>query len=127
MTAEHCRDLLQAVLKTGPIEFDGNKAEITADSYGVLDRVSAAMARCPGTSVEIGAHSDSDGSASRNRERTQARADAIVDFLVGAGVRRERLTAVGYGELAPIADNSTAAGKAANRRIEFTVELPGGG
>jgi OOP family OmpA-OmpF porin len=127
VTAAHCRDLLQAVLKVGPIEFDGNKADIIADSYGVLDRVSAAMARCPDADVEIGAHSDSDGSASRNRDRTQARADAIVDFLVGAGVKRERLTAVGYGESAPIADNTTAAGKAANRRIEFTVELPEGG
>ncbi len=127
VTAERCRDLLQAVLKTGRIEFDGDKAEITADSYGVLDRVSAAMARCSSASVEIGAHSDSDGSASRNRQRTQTRADSIVDFLVGAGVRRERLTAVGYGESAPIADNSTAEGKAANRRIEFTVELPSGG
>ena len=76
---------------------------------------------------KVGAHSDSEGSTSRNRDRTQARADAIVDFLVSAGIRRERLVAVGYGEKNPIADNSTDEGKAANRRIEFSVALPNGG
>ena len=127
VVAERCGELLQAVLKTGRIEFDGNKAEIAGDSYGFLDRVSATVARCPDANIEIGAHTDSEGSASRNRDRTQARADAIVDFLVNAGVRRERLTAVGYGEDNPIADNKTDQGKVANRRIEFAVELSGGG
>jgi OOP family OmpA-OmpF porin len=124
---ERCRDLLQAVLQVGAIQFEGDKAQVADDSYGTLDRVSATIARCPDAKVEVGAHSDSDGTAARNRDRTQARAEAIVDFLVGAGVQRERLTAVGHGESSPIADNSTAAGKAANRRIEFTIELPDGG
>jgi len=124
---KRCGELLQAVLRVGTIEFAGSKADIATDSYGVLDRISAAMARCPDASIEVGAHSDSEGSAARNRDRTQARADAIVEFLVGAGIRRERLTAVGYGESAPIADNSTPAGKAANRRIEFTVAVSEGG
>lgn len=127
VAAERCSELLRAALKTGRIEFDGNKAGIAGDSYGLLDRVSASVARCPDASIEVGAHSDSEGSSSRNRDRTQARAEAIVDFLVNAGVKRERLSAVGYGESNPIADNGTAEGKAANRRIEFSVELPGGG
>ena len=58
---------------------------------------------------------------------TQARAEAIVDYLVDAGVERERLKAVGYGEDKPVAENSTKVGKAANRRIEFTVAIPEGG
>jgi OOP family OmpA-OmpF porin len=124
VTAERCSELLQAVLKVGRIEFDGVQPDILAESYGFLDRVSATVARCPDVSIEVGAHTDSDGSASGNRERTTARAEAIVDYLVDAGIRRERLTAVGYGEDNPIADNSTDAGKAANRRIEFSVELP---
>ena len=124
VTAERCSELLQAVLKVGRIEFDGVEPDILAESYGFLDRVSATVARCPEAAIEVGAHTDSDGSASGNRERTTARAEAIVDYLVDAGIRRERLTAVGYGEDNPIADNSTDAGKAANRRIEFSVELP---
>jgi OOP family OmpA-OmpF porin len=114
-------------MKTGQIEFDGAKADITADSHGFLDRVATTIARCPETNIEVGAHTDSEGSASRNRDRTQARAEAIVDYLVDSGIRRERLTAVGYGEENPIADNGTDAGKAANRRIEFSVALPSDG
>jgi OOP family OmpA-OmpF porin len=117
---------MQAVLKVGGIGFDGGKAELTEDSEGILDRASAVIARCPDAEVEVGAHSDSDGSAARNRALTQSRAETIVEYLVAAGVKRERLTAVGYGETKPIADNSTAAGKAANRRIEFTFTEPAG-
>jgi outer membrane protein OmpA-like peptidoglycan-associated protein len=127
VAAAECRDKLQAVLQSGRIAFDGTQADISADSVGVLDRVSAVIARCPDAEIEVGAHSDSDGSSSRNRDRTQARADAIVDFLVTAGIKRERLAGVGYGEKNPIADNATAAGKAANQRIEFSVALPDGG
>jgi OmpA-OmpF porin, OOP family len=126
VTANQCSDLVQTVLKTGGIGFDGGKANLTEDSEGILDRASAVIARCPEAGVEVGAHSDSDGSAVRNRDLTQARAETIVEYLVAAGVKRERLTAVGYGETKPIADNATAAGKAANRRIEFTFTEPAG-
>jgi len=121
VTADNCRDMLQGALRTGAIAFNGTKADLTEDSVGVLDRVSAILARCPSAGVEIGAHSDSDGSEKLNLDLTQARAEAIEEHLVVGGVRRERLTAVGYGEANPVADNDTAAGKAANRRIEFTV------
>ena len=127
VAAVECRDLLQSVLQTGRIAFDGTKADITEDSIGLLDRVAAAISRCTGVVIEVGAYSDKEGSASRNKDRTQARAEAIVDNLVGAGVRREALTAVGYGEANPVADNSTDAGRAANQRIEFTVAVPGAG
>jgi OOP family OmpA-OmpF porin len=127
IAAADCRDRIQAVLQTGRIAFDGTQADISADSLGLLDRVSAVITRCPDAAIEVGAHSDSEGSTSRNRDRTQARADAIVEFLVSAGVKRERLAGVGYGEKNPIADNATAAGKAANQRVEFAVALPDGG
>ncbi len=126
VAADQCRDLMQTVLKAGGIGFDGGKAGLTEDSEGILDRASAVIARCPEAGVEVGAHSNSDGSAARNRDLTQARAETIVEYLVAAGVKRERLTAVGYGETKPIADNTTAAGKAANRRIEFTFTEPAG-
>jgi OOP family OmpA-OmpF porin len=127
VTPAGCRDLIDGVVQTGGIAFEGTSADISVDSVGILDRIAAAMARCSGAHVEVGAFSDNQGSASRNRDRTQARAEAIVEFLVSAGIRRERLTAVGYGEDKPIADNNTEAGRAINQRVEFAVALAAGG
>jgi outer membrane protein OmpA-like peptidoglycan-associated protein len=127
VAADRCRDMLQAALQAGRIEFDEVKSTLAADSFGALDRISSVVARCPDANIEVGAHSDGDGSAPKNKDRTQSRAETIVDYLVNAGVKRERLTAVGYGETKPIADNNTAQGKAANRRIEFSVAAPSGG
>ncbi len=122
-----CRDRLQADLKTGRIEFDGANATLAESSLGLLDRVAGTLLRCGRIGVEVAAHADSDGSESKNRELTQSRAETVVDYIVDAGVKREQLTAVGYGEDNPIADNATEEGKRANRRIEFLVQLPDGG
>ena len=121
VSLDDCHGMLADVLKTGSISFDGAQADIASDSLGLLDRVAAVVARCPDADVQVGAYSDSQGSASKNRDRTQARADAIVDFLVSAGVKRERLSGVGYGEDHPIADNGTAEGRAQNERVEFSL------
>jgi outer membrane protein OmpA-like peptidoglycan-associated protein/osmotically-inducible protein OsmY len=125
VSPERCRDLLGAELQAGRIDFDDDKSEIADRSFGMLDRVAAVLQRCPEASISIAAHTDSDGSTSRNRDLSQARATAIVEYLVGAGVRRERLTGTGFGESKPIADNSTDEGKARNRRIEFTMTVRG--
>jgi OmpA-OmpF porin, OOP family len=122
-----CRDLLQKLLALGRIEFKGGEAEVSEDSFGVLDRVAATLGRCPEASIEVGAHTDAEGSTANNLELSQSRADAIVEFLVDAGVKRERLSAVGYGESNPITDNATPEGRVANRRIEFVLQVPEGG
>jgi OOP family OmpA-OmpF porin len=122
-----CRDLLQTLLALGRIEFDGGEADISDDSFGILDRVAATLGRCPEATIDVGAHTDSEGSTANNLELSQSRADAIVEFLVDAGVKRERLTAVGYGEAKPITDNASPEGRVANRRIEFVLEVPEGG
>lgn len=119
-----CRDLLQRALSVGRIQFDGGNADVSSDSFGPLDRVAATIERCRDTTIEVGAHTDSDGSTAQNLELSRARADAIVEYLVDAGVKRERMAAVGYGESSPVADNATTPGKAANRRIEFILQVP---
>jgi len=124
LVAGDCHDALEAVLKTGRIAFSSGQTDIAADSFGLLDRVSAVVARCADADVDVAAYSSSQGSASKNRDRTQARADAIVDFLVSAGIKRERLSGVGYGEDHPIADNNTPEGRAQNERIEFSLAVP---
>jgi OOP family OmpA-OmpF porin len=120
---ERCRDLLSAELQAGRIDFDSDKTEVADRSFGMLDRVAAVLQRCPQANIEIASHTDSDGSTSRNQTVSEARADAIFEYLVDAGVMRERLTANGYGETKPIADNKTDEGKARNRRIEFTLTV----
>src|SRR5207244_12413046 len=111
----------------GHVDFEPAKASITADSFGLLDRMAAAMVRCPEVKVEVGAHTDAGGSASKNRDLTQSRAEAIVDYLVDVGIRRERLSAVGYGETKPVADNNTSQGQAPNRRAEMHRTTPAAG
>jgi OOP family OmpA-OmpF porin len=128
LPAGACREQLQIVLKAGRIEFDANNPVVTTDSLGILDRAAGTILRCPEAEIEVGVHSDNDGSGTTAlRDRTQSRAEAIVDYLVGAGIQRERLTATGYGATKPIGDNTTAAGRAANRRVEFSVAVPAGG
>ncbi len=127
LDAAGCRDRLKLALSDGNIEFDKGETQISVDSYPLLDRVTGILMRCPGSAVEVGGHSDSDGSEENNLQLTQARAEAVVDYLVDAGVKFERLTAKGYGESQPIADNTTEEGKAANRRIAFTIDPPGNG
>ncbi|MCB1496851.1 MAG: OmpA family protein [Bauldia sp.] len=127
LDAAGCRDRLKIALADGNVEFDKGATDISVDSYPLLDRIAGILMRCPDSVVEVGGHSDSDGSEEANLELTQARAEAVLDYLVDAGVRFERLTAKGYGEAEPIADNSTEEGKAANRRIAFTIDPPGNG
>jgi OOP family OmpA-OmpF porin len=75
--------------------------------------------------MEIGGHTDAQGSEEGNRALSQTRAEAVLLALQGRQVDVSALTAVGYGESRPIADNETEAGREANRRIEFTLLADG--
>jgi hypothetical protein len=75
----------------------------------------------PAYSLEINGHSDSQGDDYKNLVLSQQRADAVKLYLVGKGINEDRMTSKGYGETMPVADNSTAAGRAKNRRVEFKV------
>jgi OOP family OmpA-OmpF porin len=121
---EDCQTELRNAMKLNQIAFDTGGSQITPDSDGVLDRLVATVQRCPDAVIEVGGHTDSGGSASKNMDLSKARAQAVVDYLAQAGVLRERMTAVGYGDTRPIASNSTDDGKARNRRIEFVLREP---
>ena len=75
----------------------------------------------------IEGHTDATGSADYNKDLSQRRAAAVVEYLVSKGVARGRLVPVGYGFERPVASNATALGRAKNRRVEFTILPPGGG
>ncbi len=99
------------------VNFETNSAVLTAGSTQVLNRVAASLKAWPDVRVEVAGHTDSDGRAAYNKTLSEKRAAAVRAFLVAAGVSGSRLEANGYGEEMPVADNSTAAGKATNRRV----------
>lgn len=116
-----CQQLFAELLAKSKIRFESAKASIDRDSVGLLDRMIETAMRCPSAEIEVGGHTDADGDADANMALSQRRAQAVVDYMVRAGVPGDRLKAVGYGASEPLASNDSDEGKAQNRRIEFLV------
>lgn len=104
------------------VKFDFDKAVVKPNSYGDVKNLADFMAQYPATNVEVAGHTDSVGPDAYNQKLSQRRADAVKQVLVKDGVAPSRITAVGYGESRPVADNATEAGRAINRRVEASVE-----
>lgn len=117
-----CQSLFVSVISNGTIQFETASARIDKDSAGLLDVVVSIAQRCPTGKIEVQGYTDTDGSTQDNLQLSQQRADAVLQYLVNAGVDGARLTAVGYGQTSPVASNDTQDGKAKNRRIEFLVK-----
>jgi outer membrane protein OmpA-like peptidoglycan-associated protein len=104
------------------VYFDYNKATIKPESRPALEDAAKILNDNPTIRVEIQGHTDSDGSDSYNLSLSERRAAAVVSYLVhNLGIDAGRLVSRGYGESNPVATNSTAEGKALNRRVEFVV------
>jgi OOP family OmpA-OmpF porin len=116
-----CQQLFNDLLGRGKIRFEAGRATINPDSAGLLDRLVETASRCPTVTVEIAGHTDADGDDHFNQALSEKRAQAVVDYLVKAGLPAERFRALGYGSAQPLAGNDTDEGKAQNRRIEFLV------
>jgi outer membrane protein OmpA-like peptidoglycan-associated protein len=107
------------------VHFATGKATIEKRSFGLLDQVAAVLNGHPEMAkVEVQGHTDSRGAVTTNMTLSQARADAVAKYLVGKGISPERLRARGYGPQQPVDKNETAAGREANRRVEFKVLAP---
>ena len=101
------------------VHFETAKAVLTENSKTILEIVARSLADWPEVRVEIGGHTDARGSDKYNLDLSQRRAEAVRTYLIERGVAPDRLTAHGYGEAKPIADNGTEAGRAKNRRVEL--------
>src|SRR5690554_397368 len=106
------------------VQFPTNSSVIDATYDAEIRKAADFMEEYPETTVEIAGHSDSIGDAEYNRFLSQRRAEAVADRLTSVlGVDPDRVTAVGYGEVEPIASNDTAAGRAQNRRVEARIQV----
>ena len=101
------------------VNFDTAKDSLRPEATDILDDAVAILKRYPGLKVEIAGHTDSAGSDSANLELSQQRADAVMNYFIDKGVEANRMSAKGYGEALPIADNATADGRFKNRRVEL--------
>jgi outer membrane protein OmpA-like peptidoglycan-associated protein len=103
------------------IFFETDKYDLMPESKAELGRLIAFLSKNPEMRIEIGGHTDSEGSEVHNNQLSQNRAKAVYDYLVLNGINAGRLTYKGYGKSAPIESNNTPEGRASNRRTEFKV------
>jgi outer membrane protein OmpA-like peptidoglycan-associated protein len=101
--------------------FETGKADLTEDSYKVIDELVDYLIRKDDERIELGGHTDNVGNAKSNQILSEARANTVRTYLIAKGIDPARITAKGYGLSRPIASNKTADGRAQNRRTEVTV------
>ena len=106
------------------IKFEPGSATLDGDSRDTVQAIAEVFERCLEAPIEIGGHTDSQGREEMNLNLSKGRAEAVLTALRDARVKLKSLTAEGYGETQPIADNGTEEGREANRRIEFRLLTP---
>ena len=114
---------LQAIKVTfdNGILFATNKSELSPASREALTKFATSLKNSPDTDVTIYGHTDNTGTRAVNERISKERADAVANFLVGQGISRSRLTTEGLAFDQPVADNSTAEGRAQTRRVEIYI------
>ena len=120
-TDNSCSAAIADQLEHNPVMFETALARIIPESAATLDAVANLLAQCSDTAFDVEGHTDSRGDDADNAVLSNARATAVVKALRQRGTPVEQLSAVGYGETRPIADNATPEGQALNRRVVFTV------
>ncbi len=112
-----CAARVTTILSDNQISFAPSSAVIEESSKPTIEAITAILTNCRDAEFEIGGHTDSQGREEMNLALSQSRADAVLDSIMAQNLLLGTITAVGYGEAEPIADNATEAGRASNRRI----------
>ncbi len=116
-----CLNKLNELISNSDINFATGSSLIPASSRGIAEDVTTAVKRCPKVVLSIEGHTDDTGNAQDNKDLSLARAEAVKAFLIENGVRANKLKTVGFSAEVPKADNTSDAGRAQNRRIEFKL------
>lgn len=114
-----CIKRIATIGASDQVYFTSGSAQLEKKSFPLLNAIADTIDQCPGLVVEIEGHTDNRGADEMNLDLSDRRAASVVTYLTGAGVAADRLSATGYGEARPIADNNTKRGRWKNRRIEF--------
>ncbi len=123
-TPAECEARIAAVQADRKIAFEPGSANIDLGGSDIMDDIAEILRECGEITLEIGGHTDSQGREVMNQQLSLSRAETVLNELRMRRVLTGSITAVGYGESRPIADNDTEEGREANRRIEFKVIVP---
>ena len=105
----------------GNVTFATDSSDLSPAFFDVLNSVGKVLGEYEKTVVEVAGHTDSTGSDAYNQSLSERRASSVSTYLQGQGVMAQRIITVGMGESRPVADNSSVAGRQANRRVEITM------
>ena len=112
---------IKAEIRLPGVNFETNSDRLVAGAANVLNDAVATLKKNPTITVEVAGHTDSDGAADYNESLSTRRAATVRDYLATNGISADRMSVRGYGESQPIADNTTRAGKAQNRRVVLRI------
>ena len=101
------------------INFETGKADIKPESQGVVDQIIEMLKANPTIKISIEGHTDNIGTPATNKTLSENRAKSVLNAIAGKGIEKKRLTALGWGQEKPVADNRTEDGRAKNRRVEI--------
>ncbi len=101
------------------VNFDFDKSTLRQEDIAIIDRDVTVLDNWGNVNIEVAGHTDSRGSDAYNLNLSRQRAETVRNYLINKGIAADRLTAKGYGESQPIADNATDEGRFQNRRVEL--------
>jgi outer membrane protein OmpA-like peptidoglycan-associated protein len=101
--------------------FETDKSDLEANTKANLDQLAQTLKKYEDTNILVEGHTDNTGDDNYNMKLSDQRAESVENYLVTQGVAKTRVTTKGYGESQPVADNNTASGRQANRRVEVAI------
>ncbi|WP_201748009.1 OmpA family protein [Chitinophaga vietnamensis] len=107
--------------KSYQIQFETGSAVIRSNSHVVLDEILKSAVVAEGLKIGVYGHTDNVGNETANQQLSEQRAAAVKNYLLGKGLAADRIESKGYGAAQPVADNSTADGRAQNRRVQIVL------